>query len=88
MLLYNLYCSCVSPLYVHAVDVWSSVYTFFGFSYVAYVLYCTIAACPLYVQAVDVWSGVCTFFVFSALLEYALVNYASRCIVVSSANDF
>ena len=38
---------------------------------------CVLPSC-FFSQAIDVWTGVCLTFVFGALLEFALVNYASR----------
>ena len=36
-------------------------------------------------QAIDVWMGVCTAFVFAALVEFTIVNYMWRKLVVPDA---
>lgn len=41
-----------------------------------------------YIKAIDVWTGVCLAFVFGALLEFALVNYASRSDAHRHAREF
>ncbi|XP_053214290.1 glutamate-gated chloride channel-like [Panonychus citri] len=41
-----------------------------------------------YIKAIDVWTGVCLAFVFGALLEFALVNYASRSDAHRAAREF
>uniref|UniRef100_T1L3J8 Uncharacterized protein n=1 Tax=Tetranychus urticae TaxID=32264 RepID=T1L3J8_TETUR len=40
-----------------------------------------------YIKAVDVWTECCLTFVFGALLEFALVNYVSRCDSQSSVTS-
>ena len=40
-----------------------------------------------YVKAVDVWTESCLTFVYGALLEFALINYASRCDMHQALNE-